>query len=76
MNPRTSIGGALTANAYAALATRHRPSDQGALRREIVRLNAELHLSPRDIAQALCVDLSDVHEALGEGGAKVQRVDP
>lgn len=63
--PRTdSIGGTMTADAYAALAGQHRPSDPDDLQREIQRLHTDMHLAPRDIATALGLPLDEVINVL------------
>jgi hypothetical protein len=56
-----------TAAEHVARADLHRPTDPGALAREIRRL-ARTGLRPRDIAAALRVDLGAVLSAIREGG--------
>jgi hypothetical protein len=61
-NTMKTIGGALD---YARLALLNRPTDRQALAREVTRL-VGTGLTPRDVAQALRIDLADVMTMLGE----------
>lgn len=57
------IGGALD---WRRLAEQHRPHDLTALAAEVRRLHAEQHMTPRDIAMALRLPITDVLDALVE----------
>lgn len=61
MSHRSSIGGALD---YRALARLHAPRDPARLAAEIHRLHSDQHLTARDIAGALGLDLSMVINVL------------
>jgi hypothetical protein len=63
MTRRPSIGGVMTANAYAALAGQHRPRDPSRLAAEVHRLHAT-GLSARDISQALRLPLDQTINVL------------
>lgn len=64
MNTARNVPGYLTAAAYSKLANAHRPTDHASIAAEIRRLYFENKLRPRDIAQALRIDLNQVLCAL------------
>lgn len=62
-NLHARIGGQLDAAAYAALAAKHRPTDEASLAREAQALAAR-GLTERDIGQALQLDTTQVRALL------------
>lgn len=69
------IGGALTADALAALSgrDRHRPTDQETLRAAAVELR-QRGLLPADIAAALRISEGAVRQLLGETARTTQEI--
>lgn len=63
MTRRDNIGGALTMDAYAALAQQHRPTDAQHLQAEVCRLHLAGH-SPIWISESLRIDLRQVEKLL------------
>jgi hypothetical protein len=61
---RSSIGGAMTPQAYAALAQRHKPADPAHLAAEIHRMH-DTGLTARDIATACRIPHDQVINVLG-----------